>query len=276
MLRAVDTPTFIQRARLIHGDRYDYSLTEYKGTKESVVVICPIHGEFIILARVHINNGGGCPKCRCPQKIVKAGAIKRYKLADGALRQCSHCKNYFELDKFNKNKGVSDGLNSSCKNCERIITAKYRDSHREKIRKRDNAHKKVKWQEFKELHKDEIEQKKKERELINQEKRVLAKIARSIRARIRDNIKRKSNGGRSTGLLGCDIFFFRDYIESLFDSNMSWNNYGYYGWHLDHIIPCVMFDMTNDDDVKKCFHYTNYQPLWRRDNQSKGGRRIGK
>jgi hypothetical protein len=276
MLRAVDTQTFIQRARIIHGDRYDYSLVDYVNIRTNVIIICPIHGAFRQQPMAHINNGSGCHKCRKPSKVIRVGVNDRSIIREDGKRKCSYCENYFELDKFNKNKGVSDGLNSSCKNCEHIITAKYRDSHREEIRKRDNAKGPHKWAMFKETHKEEIEQKKKKRELINQEKRVLAKIARSIRARIRDSIKRKSNGGRSTGLLGCDILFFRDYIESLFDSNMSWNNYGYYGWHLDHIIPCVMFDMTNDDDVKKCFHYTNYQPLWRRDNQSKGGRRIGK
>jgi len=276
MLRAVDTPTFIQRARLTHGDKYDYSLVEYVNIRTNVTIICPIHGEFNQQPMAHINNGSGCPKCGKTAKVKRVGKSKRSIIRVDGKRRCSYCGHDFPLDKFNKNCGVSDGLSSSCRDCERIITTKYRDANREKIRKRDNAHKKVKWQEFKELHKDEIEQKKKERELVSQEKRVLAKIARSIRARIRDNIKRKSNGGRSTGLLGCDIIFFRDYIESLFELNMSWDNYGYYGWHLDHVIPCVMFDMTNEEDVKKCFHYTNYQPLWRRDNQSKGGRRIGK
>ena len=53
---------------------------------------------------------------------------------------------------------------------------------------------------------------------------------------------------------------------------MSWENYGMHGWHLDHIIPCCSFNLQNEEELKKCFHYSNYQPLWAKDNLSKGGK----
>ena len=46
-----------------------------------------------------------------------------------------------------------------------------------------------------------------------------------------------------------------------------WDNYG--EWHIDHIKPCAKFDLTKLEDQKKCFNYTNLQPLWAIDNYKK-------
>lgn len=53
---------FIEEARILHGDRYDYSKTEYTKIKEKVVIICPDHGEFIQTSGDHLQ-GNGCPTC---------------------------------------------------------------------------------------------------------------------------------------------------------------------------------------------------------------------
>ena len=53
---------FIERAKKIHGDKYDYSKVEYVGNKIKVSIICPIHGEFWQLPNSHLN-GIGCPSC---------------------------------------------------------------------------------------------------------------------------------------------------------------------------------------------------------------------
>lgn len=57
-----DTDTFIEKAKKVHGDRYDYSKTIYERNAKEVIIICPIHGEFIQKAGEHLN-GRGCPKC---------------------------------------------------------------------------------------------------------------------------------------------------------------------------------------------------------------------
>ena len=53
---------------------------------------------------------------------------------------------------------------------------------------------------------------------------------------------------------------------------MTWDNYG--EWHIDHIKPCCGFDLTDFEQQKKCFHYTNLQPLWAKDNITKNGKFI--
>ena len=54
--------TFIEKARKVHGDKYDYSMVEYSGSQEKVSVICPKHGVFSVKPYLHIQ-GQGCPGC---------------------------------------------------------------------------------------------------------------------------------------------------------------------------------------------------------------------
>jgi hypothetical protein len=51
---------------------------------------------------------------------------------------------------------------------------------------------------------------------------------------------------------------------------MNWDNYSFRGWHIDHIIPLT--SAKNEEELIKLCHYTNLQPLWAKDNLSKGGR----
>ena len=53
---------FIEEAKLVHGDEYDYSLVDYKGDKINVIIICSIHGNFQQTAGNHLS-GRGCSKC---------------------------------------------------------------------------------------------------------------------------------------------------------------------------------------------------------------------
>ena len=62
---------FIAKACSVHGDRYDYSLSDYKGSLTKVCIICPIHGEFWMTPNAHLS-GQGCPKCNgTPRKNVE-------------------------------------------------------------------------------------------------------------------------------------------------------------------------------------------------------------
>ena len=61
---------FIEAARKVHGDLYDYSLSEYKGAKEPVKIICKKHGIFLQKPNYHLS-GNGCPKCNTPKLEVE-------------------------------------------------------------------------------------------------------------------------------------------------------------------------------------------------------------
>jgi len=70
--------------------------------------------------------------------------------------------------------------------------------------------------------------------------------------------------------VGCSLDKLREHIESLFKPGMSWDNHKPDGWHIDHIKPLASFNLSDPAQVKIACHYTNLQPLWAKDNQSKG------
>lgn len=71
-------------------------------------------------------------------------------------------------------------------------------------------------------------------------------------------------------MLGCTFEEFKAYLESKFEPGMTWENRGLYGWHIDHIIP--LSSAQDQDELEKLCHYTNMQPLWAKENYSKGSK----
>jgi len=98
------------------------------------------------------------------------------------------------------------------------------------------------------------------------------RMERSLRARLWQSLKGKYHSIDIENLLGCSLEFAIHYIESLFLPGMSWNNWGLHGWHVDHIIPCASFDLSDINQRKECFRYTNLRPLWAKDNLTKGSK----
>lgn len=67
--RVVTTESFIAEAKEIYGDHYDYSKVDYKNRDNRVIVTCPVHGDFQVYAREHLD-GKGCPKCEKGEKFI--------------------------------------------------------------------------------------------------------------------------------------------------------------------------------------------------------------
>lgn len=91
-----------------------------------------------------------------------------------------------------------------------------------------------------------------------------------LRTRINKVLKQEKKYDKTINLIGCSINYLKNYLESQFDDEMSWSNYGLYGWHIDHVKPCVSFDLSIEGEQRKCFNYNNLQPLWAEHNLSKG------
>ena len=98
------------------------------------------------------------------------------------------------------------------------------------------------------------------------------RLANVLRSRVLSAVK--SGGGekaeKTMELLGCSVQHVRDHLASQFTEGMTWENQG--EWHVDHIRPCASFNLEDPEEQKRCFHWTNLQPLWAKDNITKGDR----
>lgn len=98
------------------------------------------------------------------------------------------------------------------------------------------------------------------------------KLAATIRSRMKDILRNGYFTPRTEKLLGCSYKELKEHLEKQFKDGMNWDNYGFYGWHADHIKPLSSFDFTKKEEMEKAFHYTNLQPLWAKENLTKGAR----
>lgn len=82
-MKKINVLDFIEEANLIHNQKYDYSLVNYKSSKEKVKIICHEHGEFEQSPYHHTKRKHGCPNCSKNRKISKLEIIEKAKLIHG-------------------------------------------------------------------------------------------------------------------------------------------------------------------------------------------------
>lgn len=99
------------------------------------------------------------------------------------------------------------------------------------------------------------------------------RTANLLRHRVRMALKAQNvlKTNKVLELLGVqNMHQVRNYLEKQFQPGMSWQNHG--EWHIDHKVPVTSFNLSKLQEQKKAFHYTNLQPLWAKDNLSKGAK----
>lgn len=226
------------------------------------------------------------------------------------IKTCSKCGIEKPIDEFYKHKLTKDGHAGDCKNCrnkynkdnERHLKLKRKEwlsknknhlkqynktykKENEDIIKQNrsiylNTNKEEKLERRRELYiinidiikqnKSKHKKKNNERERIRRKEDLNFRLNGNLKARVRSALKLRNGkkAYRTIELIGCSISNLKKHLESLFIDGMTWDNYG--EWHIDHKIPCASFDLTTPKEQKKCFHYSNLQPLWAIDNIKKG------
>jgi hypothetical protein len=98
------------------------------------------------------------------------------------------------------------------------------------------------------------------------------KLSRRLRSRLRRALQGNYKNGSAVTDLGCSISELKTHLESKFQPGMTWDNWSFEGWHIDHIVPLASFDLTDRNQLLTACNYTNLQPLWAIDNLIKGAK----
>jgi hypothetical protein len=98
------------------------------------------------------------------------------------------------------------------------------------------------------------------------------RLTKNLRKRIWDALKGKNKSASTMELIGCTIEELWTHLESKFEPWMTRKNYGKGGWDVDHIEACSKFDQTYPEQQRKCFHWSNLQPMEHIANMKKGAR----
>lgn len=166
---------------------------------------------------------------------------------------CNKCNEEKDTGEFYKRKASKDGFQSFCKQCKLKVAktkeyADWRKGYRQTPSQKEYAR--------------------------SRRDNISYRVQDNMSRRIRHAITKGHFSTDTEKLLGCSYEELMNKIKSQWKEGMSWDNYGHGNdkWHMDHIRPCCSFDLTDEEQVKECFHHSNLQPMWQPDNIKKGSK----
>lgn len=209
---------------------------------------------------------------------------------------CGRCCNELDVCFFGKDKRNKSGYRSTCNDCRKVESKEYRlrnpEKRKETLKKYYENNKEKELLRFKKYRNENPEKRKEtcknyvqnNKDKYNEYSRnwkkterlknPIYKLISNLRERTKDYLCYKTYDSNShiTNVIGCSPDLLKEHIENQFTEGMSWDNYGFYGWHIDHIIP--LSSAKTEDEIYKLCHYVNLQPLWAEDNLKKGNKII--
>ena len=199
-------------------------------------------------------------------------------------RQCVKCENNKCIDKFRQY--TNNSHSNTCKKCLNEMDKKRKKNLRQKklenclatcekcdkekilhdfAKLKKHYKKKICLECYPEFLKEQKTEWCKNDIIKNRNTNMNYRIKKSLAARLR-NVLNKTD--TTMNYIGCNIQYFREWIEYNFTEEMNWDNYGSF-WSIDHIIPVCKFDLTVEDEKFKCWNWSNMMPVTVKYNSSK-------
>jgi hypothetical protein len=231
---------------------------------------CKIEKE---LTEFHFRNDKNIYRAECKECRKKKGNEYNIKIGKNSfkmlsiknllnegLKKCPKCNIIKNINLFKNQSDKPSGKSSHCKDCIKIKNQK----NKEIIKEKNN----IRYQ------KNKIEIIKQHNIYLTNKRKYnpLFKLRCNISSRIQQSLKRNgyTKNSKTNQILGCSFEEFKQYLQIQFIKGMTWENFG--EWHLDHIYPVSL--AKDEEELIRLNHYTNFQPLWAKDNLQKGNKII--
>lgn len=201
---------------------------------------------------------------------------KKYEVPDDVpegYRWCKRCESSKPLSDFKHGKG-------HCYECQKTMSNEWKAKNKEKVAVYNKTYKAENKEEISEYNKQydkanraAINERVKRNHARLKEENPSFKIACTLRNRIYIlmKINSTSKAAKTLDLLGCEMEFFMEWLAFNFEDGMTFANHGD-TWHLDHTVPCSMFNLVDKDEQKKCFHWSNMKPMYANENIAKNNK----
>lgn len=221
-----------------------------------------------------------CNLCGSEKELIEFKKDKRR--IDGCASTCKLCMRVKSIEYYHRTKGdrreaINENRRRTYQNnkiVENLRSREYKSKNSEKIKVYNENYRKANKEKVNKLSRDYRANNLESMSIYNKQYLMdrlrnddLFKLSHYIRGSIRKSLKKNGYSKRSRThlILGCSFLEFKCYLESKFESWMSWENYGLYngqfnsGWDIDHIIP--LSSAKTEQEVIDLNHYTNLQPL---------------
>lgn len=178
------------------------------------------------------------------------------------LKTCTKCGKTLPITEFYKHKQKKDGLDSWCKNCSKLNKQRYYSKIENIQHKRNWDKEYYQRTKFTEKRQNYEKNYRKENRLnINQQINIMYSLKRVTNSTLEKSWET---------LVPYNLQQLKEHLESQFDDNMNWDNYGSY-WEIDHIIPQNQFKFNNSEDkeFQICWSLANLRPLSISENRSR-------
>lgn len=184
-------------------------------------------------------------------------------------KQLIASKTYYDNNKDQKLKRRKQHYENNKKDYARRSKI-YRENHKDQISERSQTYYRNNKEKIAEKHSD-YNKSNRVKNQKRQNDRYSADMQYRLGCRLRTRLNNALNGNFKAGSavrdLGCSLEYLKSYLESKFSPGMTWQNR--HLWHIDHIRPLAMFDLTDRAQFLEACNYKNLQPLWAEDNLSK-------